>query len=213
MASRKVLVLGATGPTGQHVVAQALERGDLVTAFVRNPDALTVSSERLRVVTGDVTKDEPALATALRGQDVVISALGRGKSFKSLGLIAASVPRIVQAMEREGIRRIVFLSAFGIGDTHRDTPWLPRLFMATLLRDVYRDKSAGEAVLRRSSLDWTIVYPTGLTDRPATGQYRVGTSLPLRGFPTVARADVATFLVTQIEDTKFLRAGVLISAS
>ncbi len=211
MASRKVLVLGAAGLTGQHVVAQALEQGDLVTAFVRNPQALTVSSERLRVVTGDVTGDEQALATALQGQDVVISTLGRGKSFRSEGLIAASTPRIVQAMEREGVRRLIFMSAFGIGDTYRDTPWLPRLFMATLLRDIYRDKEAGEVVLRRSTLDWTLVYPTGLVDRPATGRYRVGVRLSLSGFPTVARADVATFLLSQIGDTTFVRAGVLIS--
>jgi len=212
MARRKVLVLGATGATGQHVVAQALEGGDLVTAFVRNPQALIVRSERLRVVTGDVTSDEPTLATALQGQDAVISALGRGKSFRSEGLIAASIPRIVQAMERASVRRLIFLSAFGIGETYQDTPWLPRIFIATLLRDVYRDKEAGEVVLRRSTLDWTLVYPTGLVDRPATGQYRAGVHLSLRGFPTVARSDVARFLLAQIIDTRFVRAGVLISA-
>jgi putative NADH-flavin reductase len=212
MTSRQVLVLGAAGLTGQHVVAQALEAGHQVTAFVRNPQALSVSSERLRIVTGDVTSDEQTLSAALKGQDVVISALGRGKSFQSKGLIAASMPRIVHAMEHTGVRRLVFMSAFGIGDTYRDTPWLPRIFIATLLRDVYRDKTAGEVVLRQSSLDWTLVYPTGLVDRPATGQYRAAARLSLHGFPTVARADVATFLLSQIDDKTFVRAGVLISS-
>jgi putative NADH-flavin reductase len=212
MTSRKVLVLGAAGLTGQHIVAQALDAGHVVTAFVRNPDAMTTRSPRLRVVAGDVTSDEPTLADAVQGQDVVISALGRGKSFASRGLIEASVPRIVQAMERADVRRLVFMSAFGIGETYRDTPWVPRLFMATLLRDIYRDKAAGESVLRRSKLDWTVVHPTGLVDRPATGQYRVGVRLPLRGFPTVPRADVATFLLSQIADPTFVRGGVLISA-
>ncbi len=212
MPVRHVLVLGAAGLTGRHVVTQALAQGHVVTAFVRDPGAMTLTSDRLRVITGDVTSDDPALASAVRGQDAVISALGRGKSFRSGGLIAKSVPRIIHAMESEGVRRLIFTSAFGIGETYRDTPWLPRLFIGTLLRGIYRDKEAGEVALRSSALDWTLVYPSGLVDAPATGRYRAGVRLSLRGFPTVPRADVAAFLLTQITDTAFVRAGVLISA-
>jgi uncharacterized protein YbjT (DUF2867 family) len=84
--------------------------------------------------------------------------------------------------------------------------------MRTLLRDVYRDKEAGEVELRASLLDWTIVYPAGLVDRPATGQYRVGERLALRGFPTIARSDLAGFLLDQVEDTRYVRKGVLVSS-
>ncbi len=213
MAPSRVLVLGATGPTGQHVVAQALRQGHLVTAFVRNPRGLTVGSDRLRVITGQVGDDDPILASAMRDHDVVISTLGVGKSFTSGGLIAHSMPRIIRAMESAGVRRLVFMSAFGVGETLRDVPWLPRLFIRTLLRDIYRDKASGEETLRDSTLDWTLVYPTGLVDRPATGQYRVGVRLSLRGFPTIARADVAAFLLTQVADTTYVHKGVLVSAN
>ncbi len=212
MISRNVLVLGATGGTGRHVVAQALEQGHVVTAFVRDASKASPASDRLRVVTGSVTDDGPALATAVRGQDVVISSLGLGKSLKSHGLIAESVPRIVGAMKSEGVRRLIFTSAFGVGETIRDVPLIPRLLISTLLRDMYHDKEAGEVQLVNSGLDWTLVYPTGLSDGPATGQYRVGERLVLRGFPRIARADVAAFLLTQIDDARYMRKRVLISS-
>lgn len=212
MVSRNVLVLGATGGTGQQLVTQALQQGHRVTALVREPPQLSLASDRLRVLGGSVTDDGSALATAMRGQDVVISALGVGKSFKSGGLIAESVPRIVRAMKDEGIRRIIFTSAFGVGETHRDVPLVPRLFIRLLLQDVYRDKAAGEAQLIESELDWTLVYPSGLVDGAASGRYRAGERLPLRGFPRIARADVAAFLLTQIDDATYVRKRVLISS-
>jgi putative NADH-flavin reductase len=207
-----VLVLGATGGTGRHVVAQALEHGHVVTAFVRDASKLPLASDRLRVVVGSVTDDEPALALAVRGQDTVISALGLGKSFAPHGLIAESVPRIVRAMKIEGVRRLIFTSAFGVGETIRDVPPIPQLFIRTLLRNVYSDKEAGERQLVDSTLDWTLVYPTGLSDGPATGEYRLGERLVLRGFPRIARADVAAFLVGQINDATYVRKRVLISS-
>lgn len=97
--------------------------------------------------------------------------------------MAHSMPRIIRAMEGAGVRRLVVMSAFGVGETFRD-----------------------------STLDWTLVYPTGLVDRPATGQYRVAVRLSLRGVPTIARAEVAAFLLTQIADRAFVRKGVLVSS-
>jgi putative NADH-flavin reductase len=165
----------------------------------------------LRVHTGSMTGDEAPLAAAMSGQDAVISALGVGKSFTSGGIIGQAVPRVLRAMEAAGVRRLVFTSAFGVGETRRDVPLIPRIFMSTLLRDVYRDKEAGDAQLRASTLSWTIVYPTGLVDRAATGQYRVGERLALRGFPTIARADLAGFLLDQVDDARYVRKGVLVS--
>jgi putative NADH-flavin reductase len=211
MISRRVLVLGATGGTGQHVVTQALHQGHLVTALVRDPGKMSVAADRLRVQSGSVTDDGPALATAMHGQDVVISTLGVGKSFTSGDLIAKSVPRIVRAMKDAGIRRLIFTSAFGVGETRRVVPLVPRLFIRLLLRDVYRDKSAGEMQLVDSGLDWTLVYPSGLADGPATGRYRVGERLFLRGLPRIARADVAAFLLAQIDDPSYRMKQVLIS--
>jgi putative NADH-flavin reductase len=208
---RKVLVLGGTGGTGRQVVSQALRSGHSVTALVRSPERLGLAANTLRVVTGSVPEDRQTLAAAIRGQDAVISTLGVGTSLKSGGLIARSTPAIVSAMEREGVRRLIFTSGYGVGATRKDVPLLPKVLIGLLLRDVYADKAAGEEILHRSELDWTLVYPATLTNGPATGRYRVGEHLRLHGFPRVSRADVADFLLTQLEDRAFLRKGVLIS--
>jgi putative NADH-flavin reductase len=212
MATKKILVLGATGPTGREVVSQALEQGHQVTAFVRDPKRMPITHDRLRLVTGDVTDEGPALPAAIRGQDVVISALGVGMTFKSHDLIVRSMPRIVAGMEPQGVTRLIFTSAFGVGSTWIDVPPFLRIIMRLLLRDVYADKAAGEEVLRRSQLDWTLVYPVGLTHGPRTGRYRVGERLPLHGLPRVSRADLAAFLLAEINDPTYVRKGVLISS-
>jgi putative NADH-flavin reductase len=211
LTGRKVLVLGATGGTGQEVVSQALQHGHEVTAFARRPERLAGRSERLRLVAGDITDPSGPLSGAIQGQDVLISCLGVGLSFRSRGLMARGIPRIVQEMERHGVTRLIFTSAYGVGETWRDVPPLPRLFVRTLLRDLYADKERGEKSLRQSRLDWTLVYPVALTNGPRTGRYRVGERLELRGIPQISRADLAEFLLAQVEDRSYLRKGVLIS--
>ena len=206
-----MLVLGATGGTGREVVSQALERGDGVTAFVRHPDRLGALADRIRVVRGSLPDDSHALAQALNGKDAVISTLGVGASFRPDGLIERSVPAIVRAMEASGVQRLVFTSAFGVGGTAMAVPALPRIFIALFLRAIYADKAAGEAILRGSSLAWTIVYPVMLSAGARTGRYRAGEDLQLRGFPRISRADVASFLLDQVEDVRYLRKGVLVS--
>ena len=81
---KKILVLGATGGTGQQVVSQALQRGHDVTVLVRTRQRLTITDDRLRVVAGSVTDDSQALAVAVRDQAAVISTLGAGRSFKAV---------------------------------------------------------------------------------------------------------------------------------
>ena len=207
----KVLVFGATGPTGRQVVTQALGRGHSVTAFVRNPAALSIDDKRLRVVAGDTTRDEAKVADAVRGQDVVVSALGRRTTFKSDHLIERSMRTIVPSMEQFGVRRLVLVSAFGVGESHRDAPLIPRILYRLLLGDIFADKKAAEDFVRSSSLDWTFVYPVMLTDGPLTGKYRAGERLELHGMPKVSRADVAHFTLTEAEKGAFIRKIAVIS--
>ena len=212
MSVRRILVLGATGGTGRHVLEQAAATELEVTTLVRNPDKLPAGGRAVRVVTGDICTDSSTVRGAFANQDAVVSTIGLGKSFKSGGLIAKAAPVIIAAMREHGVRRLIFISAFGIGPTWQDTPLVPRLFMRTLLRDIYADKAAGEQVIRSSGLDWTIVYPTGLTDGPRTNAARVGEHLSLRGFPSVARADVAATLLKQLDDRSFVGKGILVSS-
>jgi putative NADH-flavin reductase len=114
-------------------------------------------------------------------------------------------------MQGEGVNRLVFTSAFGLGDTREGVPFVSRLFRDTLLRGIYADKEAGEAILRASDLNWTFVHPSRLTDGPRTGSYRVGERLPLKGSPSISRADVAEFLIQQVDDPTYMRKTVLVT--
>ena len=201
----KLLILGATGGSGQQLVSQALEAGHEVTAFVRTPEKISVRHGRLRLITGNVNDGDSALADAVSGQNAVISALGRGTSFKSDHLIQRSTPAIVSAMQRCQVRRFIFTSAIGVGDASRDAPVFSRIFARLALKDIYADKAIGEEIISQSDLDWTIVQPAQLTNGPVTGKYRAGEHLKLRGIPRIARADLAQFVLNQLDDTTYVR--------
>src|SRR5436190_19893227 len=76
----RVLIVGATGGTGRQLVAQALERGYAVTAFVRDPSRLQLDHPQLTVIQGDVL-DYGSVEAAMRGQEAVLSALGHKRFF------------------------------------------------------------------------------------------------------------------------------------
>ena len=131
----------------------------------------------------------------------MISAIGRGYSFKSEHLIERTVPVMIAAMKAAGVRRLLFTSALGVGESVADSPLLARLFFRTLLRGIYADKLIGEQLIRTSGLDWTIVQPSQMTDGPLTRTYRSGEHLALSGMPKISRADVAHFLLSAAGDT------------
>ena len=205
-----LVVFGASGGTGREIIEQALEQGHDVTAFVRDPKKLTIRNN-LHIIEGDALNDQSAIARAIAGRDAIISALGRANSLKSAGLIASSMAAIVPAAKKHDVRRLILISTFGVGDNSRNAPLVPRLMYRLLLGDIYRDKKAGEDIVKASGLDWTILHPVMLTTGPRTGTYRSGERLDLRGIPKVSRADVAHFALAQLEDKTFLRKTVVIS--
>jgi uncharacterized protein YbjT (DUF2867 family) len=196
-----LVVLGATGRTGRLVVEQALAAGHAVTVLVRSPEKLTTSHSNLRVVTGEPT-DTSAVSSALEGADAVISTLG-GKG----SVIADSTRAIVAAAGKTGVSRVVVLSTFA---AERDrlnagTRLLTGIGMAAMLKD----KRAGEEMLRRSDLEWTIVYASILSDGPASGSITVLPEGAKRGLSQkISRADVAAWMVEAAAGAHHSRKGV-----
>ena len=209
----KLVVFGASGGTGQEIIGQALDQGHEVTAFVRDPKKLAIKHGKLRIIEGDALKDQSAIAGAIAGRDAIICALGVANSLKSAGLIAGSLAAIVPAAKQHDARRLILISAFGVGDSSRNAPLVPRLMYRMLLGDIYRDKKAGEDIVKvkASGLDWTIIHPVMLTTGPKTGTYRSGERLSLTGIPKISRADVAHFVLAQLVDKTFLRKTTVIS--
>ncbi|WP_329129680.1 NAD(P)H-binding protein [Streptomyces sp. NBC_01476] len=195
----KIVVFGASGATGRQVVSQALAAGHEVTAFVRDPLRAPAAHPALRVAVGQVTSDQEAVTGAVRGQDAVLSTLGTSRDRQGMlspTVHAAALPVIVAAMRETGVRRVVYQSSLGVGESVADTPALLRLLYRPLAR-VFADKAAGEAALRAGGLEWTLVYPVMMTNGPRTRTYRTGEHLKLTGLPRVSRADVADFMLRE----------------
>lgn len=93
-----------------------------------------------------------------------------------------------------GVSRLVWLWSFGVGDTFRSASAVQKVMYRTFPRNIYANKETSEKAIRSSGLDWTLVYPTMLTKGPAKGGYLVGERLPMKGSPSISRADVADFL-------------------
>ncbi|MDX2937200.1 NAD-dependent epimerase/dehydratase family protein [Streptomyces ipomoeae] len=189
----KMLILGATGPTGRHLVDLALRSGDSVTALVRNPVTLGEVADRFTVVMGDATSQRDVAAAAL-GQDAIISALGQGKSLNPHELFDRASTAVIGAARQQGVSRLVWMSSFGVGATYESATVTQRTMYRTLLRRVYANKKIADDRIRSSGLDWTVVYPTALTNGPAKGTYRVDDRLQMKGAPRISRADVAAFM-------------------
>jgi putative NADH-flavin reductase len=207
----KLLVLGATGKTGQQIVTQALDAGHTVTIVARDRSKVSPEHPRQQVVIGDAAAGAAALAEAMRDQDAVISAIGRGHSFKSEHLIARSVPGIIAAMQAAGVRRLMFTSALGVGHSFADAPLAAKIFFLTLLRGIYADKLVGDRLIRDSDLEWTIVQPSQFNDGPLTKTYRSGERLAMSGMPQISRADTAHFILDRINDPLTIRKTLIVS--
>jgi uncharacterized protein YbjT (DUF2867 family) len=209
----KLLLLGATGATGQQLVRLALEQGHDVTVLVRSPDKLRSDDPHLRVRVGSVM-DPAAAEEAASGQEVVLITLGSNIPREFLRppmLMTRSLSAIVPAMQHQRVNRVVLLSALGVGESARLAPALLRIASKTVLRRLANDKAAAEAHLRASGLDWTVVYSPLMADSPATGAYRSGEGLRIAGLRKISPADVAEFMLAQAGSTTYSRKNVVIS--
>lgn len=210
-AAPKILVLGATGPTGRHIVTQAVQRGYDVTALVRSPEK-AADLQGLRLVVGDA-RNETALRQAVKGRDAVISALGTPASpVKEVSFLSTATRALVSAMKSEQVQRLITITGIGAGDSAGHGGFLfDKLILPLLLRKVYADKNRQETIIRDSSLDWTIVRPSMLNNKPGGIAIRTLTDLTDFHGGTIAREDAAKFVVGQITSDTWLRKSPLIT--
>ena len=203
-----LLIVGATGGTGQQLVRQALERGHRVTALVRKEPSSEVRPGLTSGV-GNVL-DPASLDRATRGQDAVLSALGHKQWFRPTRILSEGTRNLIGAMQRHGVRRLICETALGIADAWWQMGLYYTLFVRPVILPLYFwDKTRQEAIIRASDLDWTIVRPGMLTNGPGRSHYRHG---PRVGHwlwtVRISRADVAAFMLDQLTDARYVRASV-----
>jgi putative NADH-flavin reductase len=206
----RILVVGASGRTGTLLVEQALGHGHDVTALVRDPSSARFGGERLRVLSGDVL-DPAALASAVEGQDAVISVLAARRG-QPAGVYADGTANLIRAMAARGVERFVVASAAGVGGHVRELPLAYRaLLLLPRLRADYAAMELMEGDVMLSDLRWTIVRSAVLTNRPRTGHYRVveGPVVP-KGL-SIARGDLAGLLLKVAESDRYTRRIVAVA--
>ncbi|MFJ5046735.1 NAD(P)-dependent oxidoreductase [Streptomyces sp. NPDC088719] len=206
----RITVFGATGGVGREIVGQALAAGHEVTVVVRDPDRLPERLDRAALHAAVRLDDPAAVRAAVAGRDAVLSGLGsRGR--KANGVAERLTGRILTAMEAEGVRRLVVVSAVPVGPEPADDPLVDRLMrkaVGAVLAELYADLTRMEAALERSATDWTAVRPPKLTDGPRTGVYRQVVGGTPRSSRSISRADVAHAMLALVEDPAAVKRGV-----
>jgi len=195
----KVVIFGASGKTGHHLIRVALSRRHKVAAFVRDPSRLLIDYSRLRIFKGDV-KDAAAVEDAVRGQDAVVCALGVRIKAPS-NVLSEGTWNIVRAMKSHGVRRLVCLSSAGVlgGDAGFI---LRRIQIPLLYKHIFEDKRRQLEIVRNSGLDWIVIRPPSLNNDPLTGKYEITMDKPTHR--AITRIDLAIFMINQLKNKEFV---------
>jgi putative NADH-flavin reductase len=200
----KIALFGASGRTGQHFLNLALEKGYEIKALVRNPQSISQTNSKLAVIKGDVLNIDD-VKKVIEGVDIVVSLFGHVKGSPEW-VQTDGTKNIIQAMKENSVDRIISLSGGGLPFLEKDEPKfvdkLIRTIMKIVVPKVLNDAIKHHEVLKSSGLKWTIVRGPRLTNDPKTGTYRIGW-VGVNASTKIGRADLATFIVSLVEDEKF----------
>ncbi len=188
----KIVVFGATGKTGEIASRNALESGHDVTVFGRSVER-KLADDNVNRIRGNVL-DGDAVGMAVAGQDAVLVCLGP-VSTKDRTTLSVGAQNISAAMKEHGVRRIVFISAAGVGDSWPRIPWYSKLLFSTMLKTILAEHAREEQIFAADHLDWTAVRAAVLTNKEGSGKVSASNSTPTK---TISRSDLAGFLASQI---------------
>ena len=199
-----VLIIGASHGIGLETVGTALRAGLSVRALARSAASMPIQDANLDKVSGNAL-DPDTIRNVLQDIDVVIQTLGVDFTprlvFEGTKLFSESTRILVDAMKAAGLKRLITVTGLGAGDSRGHGGLLyDAVVFPLLLKRVYDDMDVQEWIVKSSGLDWTIVRPGLLKNSPATGRYRVLTASKDWRFGAISRADVADFLVRQVND-------------
>ena len=206
----KIIIFGSTGTIGLQLVKQSLESGHTVTAFVRNPGKLELNQHKnLKVFQGNVL-DFESVAEAVKGHDVVLCALGAGRK----GIVrSAGTRNIIKAMEKCGINRFICQTTLGCGESNGNLNFFwKNIMFGWFLKEAFIDHELQEDYIKSSHLSWTIVRPAAFTNGALTSNFRQGFSHDDKSIKAkISRADVAHFMLEQVQSDKYVHDAVGIS--
>jgi putative NADH-flavin reductase len=204
---KTILIIGASRGIGLEAVRRALDQGYQVRAFARTASQIPFDHPNLTKISGDAIRTVD-VNVSVQDADAVILTLGAKAGLGMIRgpdrLFSNATQILITAMEAEGVKRLICVTGFGAGDSREHMATWQRLPFELFLGRVYADKAVQEMMIKRSSLDWVIARPGILNNLPRTGRYKILEKPADWRNGTIPRADVADFLVSQIEDDSYL---------
>ncbi|MES2112646.1 MAG: NAD(P)H-binding protein [Bacteroidota bacterium] len=207
----KILILGATGRTGRLLVEEAVKQGYQINVLVRNENKLTVTSASITVFQG-IPVNQQELVKAMQGCDAILSTLNisRTSDFPWAALrtpkdfLSGSMKNIIETADELKIKRIIITTAWGTNETKKDIPWwFAWLIDHSNIGYAYRDHEVQEDLLKASSLNYTIVRPSGLTNSLKNKTVMVSlNNVPAPGL-TISRKNVALFMLDTLKNNLY----------
>ncbi|MEI7978358.1 MAG: NAD(P)H-binding protein [Bacteroidota bacterium] len=206
-----ITIIGASAGIGLETVKRGINRNHLITTLSRTEIEI-VEKKSFNMILGDAT-NKVDLLNSIQSADALIVTLGTGKNMKATTLFSDFAKLIVEIHSERKIEiPLIFVTGFGAGESKNYVPWLVKMFLKYLLKDVYADKTKMEEIIVNSDLKWTVVRPGRLLDKKLTEIYRVENKL-FKGINIggINRADVADFLIKQAEKQTELKKYIAIS--
>ena len=207
----KILVLGATGRTGRHIVEEALKQGYDLNVLVRDKNKISYGSKSIKVYQGTPAR-RTDLAAAMQGCDLIISALSIARASDAPwsklitpeNFISESMKNVIAEAGQQNLKRLITISAWGVGETQKEIPfWLRWLIKYTNLGPVYAEHESQEKLLANSNLNWTAVRPVALNDSKKMKTLRAS----FDNFPKpslyISRQSVAKFMVDIVKSDEY----------
>jgi putative NADH-flavin reductase len=211
----KVIIFGATGFSGQAILANSIKQGHEVTILVRDASKIPIKHQNLTIVEGNVLNPQ-TVASVLHHQEAVIQFLGVGGKGdgKPTTFISDATKIIVDEMQNQKIKRLIAMSNVGAGNSIAFQPWfftkiiLP--YFMKWLKVIIEDKNRMEPIIMNSNLDWTIVRCPNIVDKPAKG--RCNATLDGKGLKlSITLSDLSKFMVDQLKQTSFIKQAPSVS--
>jgi putative NADH-flavin reductase len=201
----KVVVFGASGKTGSLLIEEALASGHEVIAYVRTRESIKLVHPNLKIVSGKLNEKDK-LKSVITGSDACISTLGGASLTKHSIEIIEGINTIVSIMEEEKVKRFIYLSSYGAGDSRNFMPQPIRFIIVdVMLRVPLADHNTNESRITKSQLQWTIIRPGGLTNGAKTDNLKHGSeNEKLKGSINISRSNVAAFILKQLTGSNYV---------
>ena len=206
-----ITIIGASAGIGLETVKRGLNRNHSITTLSRSEIEIK-EKKSLNMILGDAT-NKADLINSIQQADAIIVTLGTGRNMKATTLFSDFAKLIVEInREKKMDVPFIFVTGFGAGESKNYVPWIVKLFLKYLLKDVYADKTKMEEIITNSDLNWTVVRPGRLLDKELTEKYRIENTL-FKGINIggINRADVADFLIKQAEKQTELKKYIALS--